>query len=302
MIPVRFVTSLLLVLLGTLLLLVACGGKTSESPNISETSKKAQSPIKVSVAPTTSPVPSKALVTSQPTQISTTVPNTRAKSQPTAAPAASSVATAEPTEVPTAAPVPKPTATTAAVVSKQPADGVTGFPQTSGMDPEKYVGTCTDLSYEEQKIKLVKIVDELFVGITNSDDRERLHQIPHARDSRRGGIWISIMFNGDETDDLLAKKTRLDLQMRDAYQALYNSGCADLGEVDITAIQEEITTREIGASVLLPIVVFKTRLKKADAENVDWSNKGDIDFNEVWDQLVLNPRWRKGLREIRDGG
>ena len=289
MMPGRFVTYLLLFPLCTLLVLGACGDETTEITTISGTSSEDQSPTKVSVL-------------TQSTVSPTTAPKTLAKSQPTGTPTIVSVATVKPTVVPTATPSLKPIATVAAKVSSQPADGMTNFPKTSGMDPAKYAGTCAGLSYEDQKTKLVEIVNELFVGITNSEERERLHQIPHVRDSRRGGIWISIMFNGDETDDLLAKKTRLDLQMSDAYDALYNAGCTDLGEVDITAIQEEITTREIGASVLLPIVVFKTRLKKADAENVDWSSKGDIDFNEIWDELVLNPRWRKGLREIRGGG
>ncbi len=170
------------------------------------------------------------------------------------------------------------------------------------MEPSKHAGTCAGLDYDAQKAKLLEIAHDLFEGITNSEERPRLQQIPQARDSRRGGIWVVIDFNGDEFDSLLVKKTRLDLQMRDAYDAFYNAGCVDLGEVSITAIQKEITTREIGASVLVPVVVFKTKMTKAQAEEVDWANKDEIDFNEVWRVEVLNPRWRKGLRELQESG
>ena len=164
----------------------------------------------------------------------------------------------------------------------------------------KYHGLCSGLDYESQKVKLVEIVTDLFSGITNSEERPRLHWIPATKDSRRGGIWLDIGFNGDEFKEVVVKKNRLDLQMRDAYDSLFNAGCADLSEVSITAIQKEITTREIGSSMLLPVVVFKTTLRKAQADEVDWKNKDNIDFNEVWRQLVLNPRWRKAIRESNE--
>ena len=179
---------------------------------------------------------------------------------------------------------------------------IPAWAHTSGMDPSKHVGTCTGLSYDEQKEKLVEMAYDLFAGTTNSEERNRLQQIPEARDSRRGGIWMVIDFNGDEFHSMLIKKTRLDLQMRDAYDALYNAGCADLGEVSITAIQKEVTTREIGPSIVLPIVVFKTKMTKVQADEVDWANKDSIDFNEVWRVEVLNPRWRKELKELQGGG
>ena len=230
--------------------------------------------------------------------------------EPTSAPAPAAQPTTAPapTSAPAPTPTPKPEESQAPAGEATPQAGalepkeVPEWAHTSGMDPSKHAGTCDGLSYDEQKEKLVEIAYDLFAGTTNFEDRERLQQIPNARDSRRGGIWMVIDFNGDEFDSLLVKKTRLDLQMRDAYDAFYNAGCADLGEVSITAIQKEVTTREIGPSTVLPIVVFKTKMTKAQAEEVDWENKDEIDFNEVWREEVLNPRWREGLRELQKGG
>ena len=229
---------------------------------------------------------------------------------PTSPPAVS----AQPTAAPTPEPAPAATPTSAPVESPTPAGEATpqaeatepevipDWAYTSSMDPSKHHGTCDGLEYDAQKEKLVEIAYDLFAGTTNFEERERLQQIPNARDSRRGGIWLVIDFNGDEFDSLLVKKNRLDLQMRDAYEAFYNAGCADLGEVSITAIQKEVTTREVGPSTVLPIVVFKTKMTKAQADEVDWENKDDIDFNEVWREEILNPRWREGLRELEKGG
>ncbi len=230
--------------------------------------------------------------------------------EPTSVPATQPPAALPPTPVPAAtptsapapadSPTPESQATPQAEASEP--EVIPDWAYTSSMDPTQHHGTCEGLDYDAQKEKLVEIAYELFAGTTNFEERERLQQIPNARDSRRGGIWLVIDFNGDEFDSLLVKKNRLDLQMRDAYDAFYNSGCADLGEVSITAIQKEVTTREVGPSTITPIVVFKTKMTKAQADEVDWENKDDIDFNEVWRQEVLNPRWREGLRELQNDG
>ena len=251
-------------LAAALIALQACGGSGGESTE---------------PAPTSAPAP---------------------KAQPTAVPTPTSAPAATPTSAPAESPTAAAEATPAAESSEP--EVVPDWAYTSSMDPTKHHGTCDGLDYDAQKEKLVEIAYELFEGITNFEERKRLQQIPNARDSRRGGIWLVIDFNGDEFDSLLVKKNRLDLQMRDAYDAFYNAGCADLGEVSITAIQKEVTTREVGPSTITPIVVFKTKMTKAQADEVDWENKDDIDFNEVWRQEVLNPRWREGLRELKEGG
>ena len=229
-------------------------------------------------------------------------------SAPPAAPAVQPTTAPAPTSAPAPTPTPKPAESEAPASEATPQaeasepEEIPDWAYTSSMDPSKHHGTCDGLDYDAQKAKLVEIAYDLFAGTTNFEERERLQQIPNARDSRRGGIWLVIDFNGDEFDSLLVKKTRLDLQMRDAYDAFYNAGCTDLGEVSITAIQKEVTTREIGPSTVLPIVVFKTKMTKAQADEVDWENKDDIDFNEVWREEVLNPRWREGLRELQKDG
>ena len=260
----RFWVGPILLLAAALIALQACGGSGGESTN---------------PAPTSAPAP-----VVQPT------------AAPTPRPAPAATPTPEPVETATPAGEATPQAE-----STEP-EVIPDWAYTSSMDPTKHHGTCEGLDYDAQKAKLVEIAYDLFAGITNFEERKRLQQIPNARDSRRGGIWLVIDFNGDEFDSLLVKKNRLDLQMRDAYDAFYNSGCADLGEVSITAIQKEVTTREVGPSTITPIVVFKTKMTKAQADEVDWENKDDIDFNEVWRQEVLNPRWREGLRELKEGG
>ncbi len=227
-------------------------------------------------------------------------PTSMPVAQPTAVPTPTLAPVATPTSAPADSPTPASEATPQAEASEP--EAIPDWAYTSSMEPTKHHGTCDGLDYDAQKEKLVEIAYELFAGVTNFEERQRLQQIPNARDSRRGGIWLVIDFNGDEFDSLLVKKNRLDLQMRDAYDAFYNAGCADLGEVSITAIQKEVTTREVGPSTITPIVVFKTKMTKAQADEVDWENKDDIDFNEVWRQEVLNPRWREGLRELQEGG
>ena len=171
--------------------------------------------------------------------------------QPTIAPSPTAAPAPTPTSMPAEAQTPAAEATPQAEASEEEEE-IPAWAHTSSMDPSKHVGTCTGLSYDEQKEKLVEMAYDLFAGTTNSEERNRLQQIPNARDSRRGGIWMVVDFNGDEFHSMLIKKTRLDLQMRDAYDAFYNAGCADLGEVSITAIQKEVTTREIGPSTVLP--------------------------------------------------
>ena len=241
-----------------------------------------------------SPVATKVVVKEEtPTPVTKREPVSKVSSTPTKEPI-------QPTSTPSPVPSPTTVPVTETVKNRSTNDNDVIDPVSSGIDSYKYRGLCSGLDYEPQKVKLVEIVTDLFSGITNSEERPRLHWIPATKDSRRGGIWLDIGFNGDEFKEVVVKKNRLDLQMRDAYDSLFNAGCEDLSEVSITAIQKEITTREIGSSMLLPVVVFKTTLRKAQADEVDWENKDKIDFNEVWRQLVLNPRWRKAIRESND--
>jgi uncharacterized protein YceK len=198
-------------------------------------------------------------------------------------------ATAEPTQaaepVATQATEPEPVDTPAAAVAAVPTVVI--------VIPE---GCAPGASTDEQKERLKAIAAAMFPGITNKE-RPRLMFEPEARDHRQGGIWIVAEFNGDELETVVMRKAALDRQMRDTYDALFNSGCDELFWVDLTGIQEAVTTREIGNSVVTPVVVFKTRMTRTVADDVDWASKEDLDFNDIWKELLINPRWRTELRE-----
>jgi hypothetical protein len=165
-------------------------------------------------------------------------------------------------------------------------------------------GPCPS-GVEEQKSLLIALASERFVGVTAHDaELPRLVYDPVARDRRGGGIWVVVAFNGDELDTVPLKNAALDEQMRDGYEVLYGAGCADLVQVDITA-----RTRTFGSYVgrgggalRMPVVVFKTKLVRDVADTIDWANKESLDFNEIWDTLLLNPRWREELKDLEDGG
>ena len=124
-------------------------------------------------------------------------------------------------------------------------------------------------------------------------------------DRRRGGIWITVEFVGDELATTALKKTALDGQMREAYTALYTAGCEDLSLVDITAHQQATAdTGSLRGNTCLggrcDVTVFKTRLKHEVAETVDWSNRNNIDFNGIWETLILNRRWKQLLEGLEE--
>ena len=150
----------------------------------------------------------------------------------------------------------------------------------------------TDPNFPElSQIVLVHLAGE------NNINRPRLNLPPDIRDDqRRGGIVINIEFNGDEYDTTTKKKAELDKIMRDTYEVLYTSG-HQVAEVTMTAIMIGAIRRVVGGTADGPIAVYKTRLKKDDAEAVDWADKENIDFNEVWDTVILNPAWKRDLRE-----
>ena len=250
-------------------LLVGCSGETSTDEQDAGTPAAA--------APTTAPDAEPAAEA------------TSAATAPSPSEAAPAAATAEPAQaaepVATQASEPEPVDT--------PAAAVAALPTVVIVIP---AGCAPGASTDEQKDRLKAIAAAMFPGITNKE-RRRLQFDPEARDHRQGGIWIVVEFNGDELETIVMRKAALDHQMRDTYDALFNSGCDELSQVDLTGIQEAVTTREIGNSVVTPVVVFKTRLTRSVAEGVDWANKEELDFNDIWNELLINPRWRKELLE-----
>jgi hypothetical protein len=218
----------------------------------------------------------------QPTTAAAAVaPTPQAQARPTAA--------AQPTAAPTATATP------------EPSGPIVLTAETSGFDPAKYVGTCEGLDYDAQKARLIDIGNEIFAGVTEHDpEMTKLHNPPDARDRRQGGIWLVIEFNGDERANVPQKKARLDVQMRDAFEAFYRAGCADLQEVHIAVRMVALGAGVIGPMTQTLAAVFKTKLKPDVAETIDWDNKDNLDFNEIWDTMLLHTRWRKALREYQE--
>ena len=236
-------------------------------------------------AATDQPVAAAPTVVVQATATTGPAATSEASAAPTATTApGTTAAAAAPTA--TTAPAPEPKATVAAVLL--------------AVDTPPTVSTircAAGLSLEEQKVQLVAIAKELFAGET-TEGEDRLKFDPDARDQRSGGIWVTLEFLGNERGTVTQKKAALDSQMRDAFDALFNSGCDQLSWVDLTGIQRALTkVGMMGDTTAIGAPVFKTRLKREDAEAIDWANKENLDFNEIWDELLLNVRWREELRE-----
>ena len=223
--------------------------------------------------------------------------------EPTATPVAASTAptaapqpTAAPTAAPKAAPTIAPTATPAGGPTPYPtpAPVVVATPVVVEMQPK------SDLPTDQQIAKLSELVQGFLTGMNNIE-RPRLNIPPDVRDDRRrGGIVVNIEFNGDEYETTAEKKAGLDLLMREMYHVLYASGY-DLTEATMSAIMMGTTHRNVGGASTAPITVYKTRLKRDAAESIDWDDKENLDFNEIWDTILFSPEWKRKLREESGG-
>ena len=98
-------------------------------------------------------------------------------------------------------------------------------------------------------------------------------------------------FNGDELPSVAAQKAAMDHEMRDIYEALYTAECEDLREVHISGRAKAVDGR-VG---IAHAIVFKTKLVRNRADDVDWAEKEALDFNEIWETMLLNVRWRREL-------
>ena len=278
-------------LVATILVTIAIGCSSSSEEQVSSNITESKSAVKAVdnvTSPTVAPAP-----TSAPTRRPTPAPASKSNSQTT--PTVAPTTAPSPTKVPTSVP------TVTKSVSAAPNTSVAGL--SSGIDGSKYIGSCEGLDLENQKVKLIEIGNEIFAGSTAHDPQMlKLHNPPDARDRRRGGgIWLIIEFNGDEQKEIIAKKAMLDLIMRDALEAFYRAGCADLFEVHISARMIALGAGVIGPMTQTLAAVFKTSLKKDVASTVDWDNKENIDFNEIWKTLILHTRWRKAIQEAKGG-
>ena len=243
------------------LVVAGCSGSSEEPAAEPESTPAA------ATAPTAAPAPKVAM--------EPTVPLTAA---PKAAP------TIAPTATPAGGPTPYPT----------PAPVVVATPVVVEMQPK------SDLPTDQQIAKLSELVQGFLTGMNNIE-RPRLNIPPDVRDDRRrGGIVVNIEFNGDEYETTAEKKAGLDLLMREMYHVLYASGY-DLTEATMSAIMMGTTHRNVGGASTAPITVYKTRLKRDAAESIDWDDKENLDFNEIWDTILFSPEWKRKLREESGG-
>ena len=215
----------------------------------------------------------------------------------TATVAATAVPTAASSAATAVVATPATSATTATEPTTEPEEVAAPVSYTARPLSESVASCTTGMSADEQKAVLIDIGEQLFDGVTAHDGEiERLHYAPDARDRRQGGIWVVIEYNGDEADGVARKKAGLEAQMRDAYDSFFNSGCSELTQVDIGARMVATGAGVIGPMAQTLAVVFKTRMQRDAADAVDWANKESIDFNQVWNELLLNTRWRNELR------
>ena len=218
-------------------------------------------------------------------------PAPTAAPQPTAAPAAP---TAAPAAAPTIAPTSAPNFGPSPTPYPTPAQVVAATPVVVEMQPK------SDLPTDEQIAKLSELVQGFLTGMNNIE-RPRLNLPPDVRDDRRrGGIVVNIEFNGDEYETTGQKKAGLDLLMREMYHVLYASGY-DVTEATMSAVMMGTAHRNVGGASTAPITVYKTRLKRDAAEEIDWDDKENLDFNEIWDTILFSPEWRRLLREESGG-
>ena len=223
----------------------------------------------------------------QPTAEPTSAPPA-ASTAPTAAPQPTAAPTSAPTAAPTAAPTPTPAG--GPTPYPTPAPVVAATPVVVEMQPK------SDLPTDQQIAKLSELVEGFLTGMNNIE-RPRLNLPPDVRDDRRrGGIVVNIEFNGDEYEPTAQKKAGLDLLMREMYHVLYASGY-DITEATMSAVMMGTTHRNVGGASTAPITVYKTRLKRDAAEGIDWDDKENLDFNEIWDTILFSPEWRRMLRE-----
>ncbi len=263
------------------LLLAGCSSE-SESPDV---------PSYTGLAPASSPTVAAEAPTPEPTATVAAGAPATATEAPAATATTAPVAT-EATARPTARPVPA-EATARPTARPVPAEA-TPMPKLSPLPP------ASEVTYDRQKELLSALVQEWFVGVNNLD-RPRLKLLPDVRDNRRGGILIHIEINGDEYDTTTKKKAELDILMRDTYELIYTTGY-EVTEVAITAVMNGVRHITAKSASIEPIQAFRSRLRGDAAATVDWANKDSLDFNEIWDNVLLNTAWKRELAEEAEAG
>ena len=98
-------------------------------------------------------------------------------------------------------------------------------------------------------------------------------------------------FNDDELLSEAAKKAAMDCEIMDIYEALYTANCEYIREVHISGWAKAVD----GQVGIAHVIVFKTKLVRDEAYDVDWAGKESLDFNDIWDTMLLNVRWSREL-------
>ena len=87
-----------------------------------------------------------------------------------------------------------------------------------------------------------------------------------------------------------------------ASRPLLGQASLEVTEVMITGITDGVINAVVGGTVRGRLQAFRSRLRGDAAATVDWANKESLDFNEIWDNVLLNLAWKKELAEEAEGG
>ncbi len=159
-----------------------------------------------------------------------------------------------------------------------------------GSDGGDEVGTPVGPSGQANEV-LVQLMQTRFTGETN-DGEPRFINVQVRENRQTTGFNVLVEFNGDEYESIIEEFRTINVWMANAYADLFTSG-HDVAEGHMSARMQVIGRQGTSPNS----IVYKTRLKREDAEGVDWANVANIDFREIWDVLILNPTWRQALTE-----
>lgn len=159
-----------------------------------------------------------------------------------------------------------------------------------GSDGGDEIGTPVGPSGQANEV-LAQLMQTRFTGETN-DGEPRFINVQVRENRQTTGFNVLVEFNGDEYESIIEEFRTINVWMANAYADLFTSG-HDVAEGHMSARMQVIGRQGTSPNS----IVYKTRLKREDAEGVDWANVANIDFREIWDVLILNPTWRQALTE-----
>ena len=159
-----------------------------------------------------------------------------------------------------------------------------------GSDDGGATGTPVGPSGQANEV-LAELMQTRFTGETN-DGEPRFINVQVRANRQTTGFNVLAEFNGDEFETIVEEFQAINVLMADAYADLFTSG-HDVAEGHMSARMQVIGRQGTSPNS----IVYKTRLKREDAEGINWANRANIDFREIWEILILNPTWRQALTE-----